>query len=50
MRNPEKLPWLIDLLNINLDHDDLAEAERRIGRFAEAFAMRTERMTENLDF
>jgi malate synthase len=50
VRNPEKLPWLIDLLNINLDHDDLAEAERRIGRFAETFATRTERLTENLDF
>ncbi len=42
----QKLPWLIDLLNINLDNDDLDEAERRLTRFAEAFAARGERSVE----
>src|SRR5262249_21284930 len=32
-----KLPWFIDLLNINLGNDDLAEARRRIGQFVEEF-------------
>ena len=32
-----KLPWYIDLLNINLDNHDLAEARRRIRLLAEAF-------------
>src|SRR4029078_9812963 len=32
-----KLPWYIDLLNINLENCDLAEAKKRIRRLAEAF-------------
>ena len=45
-----KLPWYIDLLNINLNNVDLAEARRRIGRLQEAFEKRGVRLTENPDF
>jgi malate synthase len=45
-----KLPWYIDLLNINLDNPDLDEAKRRIHLFAEAFRKNGTRITENLDF
>jgi malate synthase len=46
----EKLPWYIDLLNINLDNHDLAEARRRIRLLADAFHRDGTRITENLDF
>lgn len=45
-----KLPWYIDLLNINLENLDLTEAKRRIHRLAEAFRKDGRRITENLDF
>jgi malate synthase len=45
-----KLPWYIDLLNINLDNHDLAEAKQRIRMLVEAFRANGTRMTENLDF
>jgi malate synthase len=45
-----KLPWYIDLLNINLENHDLAEARRRIRLLAEAFRRDGTRITENLDF
>jgi malate synthase len=45
-----KLPWYVDLLNINLDNDDLAEATRRIRLLTEAFRRDGTRITENLDF
>jgi malate synthase len=45
-----KLPWYIDLLNINLDNLDLAEAKRRIHLLAEAFRKAGTRITENVDF
>jgi malate synthase len=45
-----KLPWFIDLLNINLNNSDLAEAQRRIALLTEAFTTRGARVTENLDF
>jgi malate synthase len=48
--DPLKLPWYIDLLNINLDNHDLAEAERRIRALVEAFKRDGTRMTENLDW
>ena len=46
----EKLPWYIDLLNINLDNHDLAEAQRRIRLLTETFRRNGTRVTENLDF
>jgi malate synthase len=45
-----KLPWYIDLLNINLDNYDLNEARRRIRLLADAFRLNGTRVTENLDF
>src|SRR5204862_982748 len=45
-----KLPWYIDLLNINLDNHDLSEARRRIRLLADAFRTAGTRITENLDF
>src|SRR5262245_4250761 len=45
-----KLPWYIDLLNINLETRDLTEAKRRIRLLADAFRKDGTRITENLDF
>jgi malate synthase len=45
-----KLPWYVDLLNINLNNVDLAEAKRRIRRLADAFTRDGTRITENVDF
>ena len=40
----------MDLLNLNLGVEQLAEAEARIARFLEAFRKDGTRLTENLDF
>jgi len=48
--NDVKLPWYIDLLNINLENHDLTEARRRTRLLAEAFRRDGTRITENLDF
>jgi malate synthase len=45
-----KAPWYIDLLNINLNNHNLAEAKRRIALFMDAFKKEGRRITENLDF
>ena len=45
-----KLPWYVDLLNINLDNHDLGEAKRRIKLLTDAFHKNGARITENLDF
>ena len=45
-----KLPWYIDLLNINLENHDLAEAKRRIHLLTKAFRKDGTRITQNLDF
>jgi malate synthase len=45
-----KLPWYIDLLNINLGNHNLAEARRRIRLLADAFRTDGTRITANLDF
>jgi malate synthase len=45
-----KLPWYIDLLNINLGVRDLAEGKRRIRLLRDAFHADGRRITENLDF
>jgi malate synthase len=50
VEDPLKLPWYIDLLNINLDNHELAEAERRIQRLVEAFRRDGTRLTENPDW
>ena len=48
--NGVKLPWYIDLLNLNLDNYDLAAATSRIQAYIEAFERDGTRTTENLDF
>jgi len=45
-----KLPWYIDLLNINLGVHDVEEARRRIDVLRTAFKTDGTRITENLDF
>ena len=45
-----KLPWYIDLLNINLNNSDLTESRRRIRMLADAFRQDGTRITENVDF
>ena len=45
-----KLPWYIDLLNVNLNNTDLAEAVRRIRLLTQAFDKEGRRVTGNLDF
>lgn len=45
-----KLPWFIDLLNINLDNKDLNVARQRIRLYVETFRKDGVRITENLDF
>ena len=50
VRDETKPPWYIDLLNVNLDNHDLAEAQRRIGRYLDAFHRDGTRITENQDF
>ena len=45
-----KLPWYIDLLNVNLGITDLAEAQERIGLLRRSFEQDGTRITENLDF
>jgi malate synthase len=45
-----KLPWYIDLLNINLGVHDVAEARQRIDMLRTAFKTDGTRLTENLDF
>jgi malate synthase len=47
---PFKAPWYIDLLNINLDNQDLAEARRRIAQYMDTFSRDGTRITLNLDF
>ena len=48
--NPFKAPWYIDLLNLNLNNHDLAEARERIRRYVEEFSRDGTRITGNLDF
>jgi malate synthase len=50
VRDAMKAPWYIDLLNINLNNHDLAEAKRRIALFMDTFKREGRRITENLDF
>ena len=45
-----KLPWLIDLLNLNLGNEDIEGARGRVRDAIEAFTSRGVRTTANLDF
>jgi malate synthase len=48
--NEVKLPWFIDLLNINLNNMKLGESKKRIEMYVDAFKKGCVRITENLDF
>ncbi len=50
VRNDVKLPWYVDLLNLNLDNEDLATARSRITAFLAAFREDGTRLTDNPDF
>lgn len=50
VQNEVKLPWFIDLLNINLNNTTLKTACERIALYVDAFRSRGIRITENLDF
>ena len=50
VKDSAKLPWYIDLLNVNLDNHDEGEARRRIRRLVDAFERDGTRITENLDW
>jgi malate synthase len=45
-----KVPWYIDLLNINLNNYSLEEGKKRIAQYMNAFRKDGTRITENLDF
>jgi len=45
-----KIPWYIDLLNINLNNQNFESAKKRIQMYMDAFAKDGTRITENLDF
>ena len=49
-QSPVKLPWFIDLLNINLNILDLEVAKKRIKLYIDAYKKDGTRITENLDF
>jgi malate synthase len=46
----QKIPWFIDLLNINLNNEDLDTAKERIAQYIKVFREKNDRVTENLDF
>lgn len=48
--NESKLPWFIDLLNINLNNTNLKVASERIQLYVNTFKAKGIRITENLDF
>lgn len=50
VRHETKMPWFIDLLNINLNNLDLNIARKRIKMYLDTFNKEGKRITENLDF
>jgi malate synthase len=49
VESKKKVPWFIDLLNLNLNNDDLALATNRIGGYNEKFRNENIRLSENPD-
>jgi malate synthase len=47
---PLKLPWYVDLLNINLNVQDVDTARSRNAQYTKTFSADGTRITENLDF
>src|SRR5690606_31169658 len=50
LNNEFKIPWFIDLLNINLNNSDLQIARHRISQYLSKLKITGKRITENLDF
>jgi malate synthase len=48
--DPVKVPWYIDLLNINLNNYSLEEGKKRIKLYMDSFRKDGTRVTKNLDF
>lgn len=48
--NAQKLPWYVDLLNLNLNQSCLNTARRRIADYIQAYQSSGQRITGNLDF
>jgi len=48
--DPVKMPWYIDLMNINLNNYSLEEGKKRIRMFVEEFKKDGTRITKNLEF
>jgi len=48
--SPDKAPWYIDLLNLNLNNKVLTEAKHRIDLYYETLLQKGTRITEDLDF
>lgn len=49
VQDPVKVPWFIDLLNINLNNLTIDVARQRIALYFETFKAKGRRITENLD-
>jgi malate synthase len=49
VKNAIKIPWYIDLLNLNLNNHDVATAKRRIEEYLSAFERDGTRITANPD-
>jgi malate synthase len=50
IRENSKAPWYIDLLNLNIGNNDLAEAHKRIRMYMDAFSRDGTRITRNADY
>ncbi len=50
VEHSSKLPWYVDLLNLNLGNHDDVEARRRTRMFIEQFESEGRRLTRNVDF
>ena len=48
--DPRKAPWCIDLLNLNLDNENLAEATARIARYLDTLGREGARLTATPSF
>ncbi|MDW3194454.1 MAG: malate synthase [Cytophagales bacterium] len=49
LREKTKAPWYIDLLNLNLNNDDLKEAQKRISTYFDELKSTGNRITKNPD-
>lgn len=50
VRSEEKVPWYIDLLNLNLNNKDPEVARQRIDEYLRRLREENERWTDNPDF